>query len=312
MRVVVVGGTGVLGRAAVRALVEAGHRVRSTGRGPDKAALVRSLGAEPVDVDVYDGTGLRRAIAGSSAVIRLTTKIPSLMKMRSRAAWAETRRLRTVGAHVLVDAAIAEHVSTYVSESVTLVYAPGGSRWLGEEAPTDDGGLDPLRAVLEGERETMRFSHVGGRGVVLRFAAFYGPDAPSTLETVAMIKRRMLPRIGPGTHYMSSIYVPDAGRAVAAALEAPMGTYNVCDDVPVTFGEYLRLVAAAVGAPRPLRLPGILGPWLFGDPWKYVSRSQRVSNARFKEATGWTPTVKSVSEGWPAIASQLGPGRHDP
>ena len=37
MKVFVAGGTGVLGRAGLRALVEAGHSVRSTARGEEKA-----------------------------------------------------------------------------------------------------------------------------------------------------------------------------------------------------------------------------------------------------------------------------------
>ncbi len=305
MIVFVAGGTGVLGRATVRTLVEAGHRVRSTGRGEENAKLVRSLGAEPVDVDLYDESALRRAIAGSDAVLRLTTKIPPLMRMRNRAAWKETNRLRTIGARTFVDAAIAADISTYIHESVTFVYAEGGSRWLDEDGPTDDGGTEILGAVLKGEQEAVRFSKAGGRGIVLRFGAFYGSDAPSTAETVTMVKRRMLPRVGTGRNYMSSIYVPDAARAVAAVLGAPAGIYNVCDDNPVPFAEYLSVLAAAVGAPQPLRLPAVVGRWMFGDIWRFLARSQRVSNAHLKEVSGWAPRIKNVAEGWPLVASQM-------
>ena len=126
MKVFVAGGTGVLGRATVHALREAGHQVRATARGEDHARLMRSLGAEPVEVDLYDPVAVRRAIAGADAVLRLTTKIPSLMKMGRRGAWTETNRLRTVGARILVDAAIQERVQIYVHESVVYAYADGG------------------------------------------------------------------------------------------------------------------------------------------------------------------------------------------
>ena len=305
MKIFVAGGTGVLGRSTVRSLVEAGHTVRATGRGEAKAAAVRALGAEPVDADLYDPRSVRRAITGSEAVLRLTTKIPPLMKMARRGAWTETNKLRTVGARVLVDAAIFEQIRIYVHESVTFVYADGGDRTIGEDAQVDDGGTAVLRAVLDGEREAARFSQSGRQGIVLRFGAFYGPDAPSTLESVQLVRRRMLPLIGPGTHYFSSIYVSDAARAVAAALGLPAGVYNVCDDRPVLFAEYLDALAGAVGAPPPLRLPGMLGGSLFGDVWKYFSRSQRVSNARFKEESGWSPAVKSVFEGWRLVAAAL-------
>lgn len=105
MKIFVAGGTGVLGQASLRPLVEAGHTVRSTARGKEKAELVRRMGAEPVEIDLYDPIAVRQAIAGSDALIRLTTKIGSLTKLASPRAWEETNRLRTTGARILVDAA---------------------------------------------------------------------------------------------------------------------------------------------------------------------------------------------------------------
>jgi nucleoside-diphosphate-sugar epimerase len=306
LRVFVAGGTGVLGRASLPALISAGHRVRSTARNKDKAELIRSLGAEAVDCDLYDLKSLRHAIAGSDVVIRLTTKIGSMMSIRDSKAWAETNRLRMEGAHILVDAAIAEGVKAYIHESITFVYADGGTRWLNEDSRINDGDSDVLRAALAGEREEARFSEAGGRGIVLRFGGFYGADAPSTRETIAMARKRMLFQIGPGANYFSSIYVPDAGRAVAAAVTAPAGTYNVCDDQPVLFAEYLKALAAASGAKKPLRMPRLMGRVMFGQVWNYFSRSQKVSNARLKTLAGWRPVVKSVLEGWPLVASELG------
>jgi uncharacterized protein YbjT (DUF2867 family) len=106
MKIFVAGGTGVLGRASVRALVEAGHHVRSTARSKEKSGLVRRLGAEPVELDLYDSKAVCRAIAGSDAVLRLTTKFGPMAKLRDPRTWTETMRLRTKGARTLVDAAI--------------------------------------------------------------------------------------------------------------------------------------------------------------------------------------------------------------
>src|SRR5215471_11402025 len=305
MQVFVAGGTGVLGRASLRALIAAGHRVRSTARGQEKAELGRSLGAEPVAVDLYDAEAMRRAIAGSDAVLRLTTKFGPMAKLRDPRTWTETMRLRTTGAHILVDAAIAEGVPLYLHESVSFVYADGGASWLSEEARTDDGGTALLHATLEGEREADRFTKQGGRGVVLRFGGFYAADAPSTLETITLMRRRLMPQIGAAANYFSAIYVPDAGRAVVAALDIPAGIYNVVDDTPVPFAEYLQTLARVIGVGKPLRLPTLLGKWMFGDVWKYFSRSLRVSNARLKEVSNWQPNVKSVAEGWPLLAAEL-------
>jgi len=303
MKVFVAGGTGVLGRSALAPLLAAGHLVRATARGREKAELVRSMGAEPIEVDLYDLAATRRAICGSDVLIRLTTKIGSVSGMRSARNWEETNRLRTSGARILVDAAIAEGIQAYVHESVTFMYREGGTTWLDEEAATDDGGTAILRAALQGEREAARFCETGGRGIVLRFAGFYGADAPSTQETLAMARRRLLPRIGPGENYFSSIYVPDAGRAIATSVGLPSGIYNVCDDEPLLFCRYIAALTAAAGASKPLRLPSFAGPWLFGDIWKYFSRSLRVSNAKLKAASAWQPEARSARDGWSLVAN---------
>jgi nucleoside-diphosphate-sugar epimerase len=308
MKVFVAGGTGVLGRATVRALREVGHEVRTTARGAENAQLARRLGAVPLEVDLYDAAAVRRAIAGSDAVLRLTTKIPSVTKMGRRGAWTETNRLRTVGAGILVNAAIMERIPVYVHESVVFVYADGGAEWLHENARTDDGGTTILRAALDGEEEAVRFSQAGGRGIALRFGGFYAGDAPSTRETVQLARRRMLPQIGPGTNYVSSIYVPDAGRAIAAALKIPAGTYNVCDDTPMPLREYMGVIVSTFGTPSPRRLPGTLGRLLFGELGRFFFRSRRVSNRRFKDVAGWKPEVPSGVRGGSRRGLTLLPG----
>jgi len=305
MKIFVAGGTGVLGRASVKALVEAGHEVSATARTSSKADAVRNLGAEPIQVDLYDPKEVCQAIAGSEAILRLTTKIPPIAKMRNRAAWQETNLLRTEGARILVDAGIAEGVQVYVHESVTFVYEDAGTRWITEDAPTDDGESEILRSALDGEKEAARFSESGGRGIVLRFGGFYGPESTVTADMISMMRRRLLVQPGSGAHYISSIYIPDAGAAVLASLNVPSGIYNVVDENPLPFKEYLHTLADAVHAPKPFRFPGVLGKATFGGVWSYLSRSQRVSNARFKKSSGWKPSVPSVAEGWPLVAAAL-------
>ena len=39
-----------------------------------------------------------------------------------------------------------------------------------------------------------------------------------------------------------------------------------------------------------------------------LARSERVSNRRFKEATGWEPTYPTVRQGWPAVVAAIGGG----
>ena len=112
MRVLVTGGTGVLGRA-FRPLAEAaGHDVRAPGR---------------AGLDLFDPAAVGAAVRGVDAVLHLATRIQPLDKMRQPEAWRENDRLRAEASAILVGAALAADVKTYVQPTVTFVY-PGAGR----------------------------------------------------------------------------------------------------------------------------------------------------------------------------------------
>jgi nucleoside-diphosphate-sugar epimerase len=204
MTVFVAGATGVLGRPVVRFLAAAGHRVRAVARGDAKAAAVDKLGAEAVRADLFDAQGLRRAVDGAAAVLHLATHIPPPSEGRRRSAWVENDRLRRDATRLLVDAALDAGAKVYVQESVTFLYRDGGDRWLDEESPLDVTTL--LESANDAERETARFSAAGGRGVVLRYAAFYGPEASSTQTTLQLARYGLFPVFGGGENYFSSVH----------------------------------------------------------------------------------------------------------
>jgi nucleoside-diphosphate-sugar epimerase len=307
MNIFIAGATGTLGRPTVRALIAAGHTVRGNARGPEKAELLRSLGAAPVEVDLFDTASIRPALESCEVVINLATKIPSLSRMRWKRAWNENDRLRRRASRCLADAAYNAGAGLYLQESITFMYADGGEEWLTEESEIAPSWV-ALRSMLEAEEVTREFSQqldFEGRGVSLRFGAFYAPYAPSTLDTAKLARRTLFPIAGKGDNYFSSIHVDDAAAAIVAALDLPTGEYNVVDDQPLTQAEYAAAVTDAIGAPPSRHVPEWLFRLMVGGPSRYILRSQRVSNAKFKEATGWKPRYKSAKEGWQQVASEL-------
>jgi nucleoside-diphosphate-sugar epimerase len=304
MRVFVAGATGVLGQPSVEALVSAGHEVRGSARSEQKSALLRSLGATSVATDLFDPASVREAVAGCDAVVHLATKIPSLTRIRSKGAWKENDRLRRDATKNLVDAALAASAQAFIMESITFIYADGGENWLSEEAPINLVWA-PLESAVDAENETQRFAKGGGRGVVLRFGAFYAPYAASTIDTVKLARRKMFGIIGKGQNYFSSIHVDDAAHALVAALNAPSGTYNITEDEPSRQEEYAQAMYDAFGMGKPRHVPKWLGKLILGGASRYILQSQRVSNKRFKDASGWSPKHVDVREGWQSVAAAM-------
>jgi nucleoside-diphosphate-sugar epimerase len=299
----VTGATGAVGRPAVRRLLEAGHQVRGVARDDEKAAALRAVGAEPVVVDLFDRDALVAAVAGADAILHLATNVPPLAKMGFLPAWKTHNRLRTETTRHLLDAAHAHGIRRFVKESITFTYPDRGDEWIDESFPPGVSGK-ALLPTLDGERLVLALNDGSADGVVLRFGLFYGSDNRGTDEALRMARRfRSALVAGAPDGYVSSIHLDDAATAVVAALDASGGVYNVVDDEPLTRRAYVDAFAAAFDLPHLRIPPSAMLRTVGGKSAKSLVASQRVSNRRFHDATGWTPAYPSAREGWVAIAA---------
>ncbi len=303
MQCFMTGATGALGVPTVRALVAAGHHVRGVARSEAKVEQLRAAGAEPVEVDLFDHDALVAAAAGSDAILHLATNVPPLSKAGFLPAWKTHNRLRTETTRHLIDAARTHDVGRIVKESVTFSYPDRGTEWIDETVPVDET-IKPLQPTLEGERLVEAFDGAAGTGVVLRFGLFYGTHARAVDEALQTARLRRFPWPGPEDAYLSSIHLDDVATAVVAALDAPGGVYNVVDDDPVTKREYVDAFAEAFGLPRLKLLPTRAFRTIGGSGGRMYTSSQRVANAKLRDATGWAPAYRSAREGWAAIGAQ--------
>jgi nucleoside-diphosphate-sugar epimerase len=286
---VITGSTGVIGRRAVRVLLAAGHRVTGVTRSARGRELLESLGARAVEADVFDEASLRRAFDGPDAVVNLLTHIPSIDRMPDRSAWEENDRLRTEASAAIARAARATRAQRLVQESIAFVYADGGDSWLDEDAPVIGGGV--TTTALTAERNAREL--FDGDTVVLRFGLFMGPDSGFTRAALETARDGDSAAVGPPGAFRPMLWLEDAAAAIAAAMRAPAGTYNVADAHPPTNAEVDAALAAAVGvkALRPTEPPD--------SP---LARSQRVSTRRLREATGWAPRMRAGTDIWSRIA----------
>ena len=295
MKVFLTGGTGVVGTRAVPALVAAGHEVTAVARSAAKADLVRSLGASPASVDLFDPAAVKAAVEGHDSVVHLATHIPPLSKAGRAKAWEVNERLRREASAHLIDAAQATGAARYVQESICFPYLDQGDAWIDEDAPVDHIG--PFAGSAVAEAGAARFDAGGGAGVVLRFAQFHGPGSGHVETFNAIARRRINPFVGAPDSYASFIHADDAGAAVAAAFELPGGIYNVADDEPLTRADAGAAISAALGVKPPKAVPRAVRAILPASA-KLMMKSLRISNARLKAASSWTPRHPSIRGSW--------------
>jgi nucleoside-diphosphate-sugar epimerase len=298
VRVFVAGGTGVLGRRLVPLLVDAGHSVTVTARSSQAEQRVLDFGAKPVDVSLFDREAARAAVRGFDAVVNIATHVPGLTGAARRGAWRENDRLRDECTRVLGDAARMEDVPRYIRDSLTFVYPDRGAEWIDEAVPPEPNRF--LAAVLAGESHVRRYAAGGGDGIVLRFGLFYGPDGRHAEDIRRLAHVGVGTVVGPPEAYLSVVHVDDAATAVLAALAVPDGLYNVVDDHPPTRAEYVAAQAAALGAQQLRPPPRVIGR-LARSMTETMSRSQRVSNERFRSTSGWQPAHPDSLVGWRSL-----------
>jgi nucleoside-diphosphate-sugar epimerase len=295
MKAFVTGGTGVVGTRAIPALVAAGHEVTAVARTAEQADLVRSMGATPVTVDLFDAAAVKAAVDGHEAVVHLATNIPPMSKAARAKAWETNERLRIEASTHLVDAGLATGVVRYVQESICFPYLDQGDAWITEESPILHDGV--FTGSAHAEAAAARFAAGGVAGVVLRFAQFHGPGSHHVATFNGVVRKRINPFVGPPDAYSSFIHADDAGSSVAAALAVPSGIYNVVDDEPLTRLDAGRAVAEALGVKPPHALPAAVRAATPRSA-KAMMRSLRVSNAKLAAASDWRPVHPSIRGSW--------------
>jgi nucleoside-diphosphate-sugar epimerase len=309
MRVFVAGATGALGKQLVPMLVANGHDVVGMTRTDAKRDQLRSLGAQPVVADALDADAVGRAVgeAEPDVIVHELTAIPPAINMRRfDREFALTNRLRTEGTDHLLSAGRAVGVKRFVAQSNAVMYARTGGPIKREDAPLDDAAPLAMRQGLAALRH-LEAAVMGAQwteGVVLRYGWFYGPGTSIALDPlgsqIVLLRKRQLPIVGGGTGVWSFIHIEDAATATVAAVEAgPAGIYTVVDDQPARVSEWAPVLAAAVGAKRPLRVPRWVGRLAAGE-WAVTAMTEirGGANDKAKHDLDWRLRFPSWRQGF--------------
>ena len=320
MKVFVAGATGVLGRALVPQLVARGHEVVGMTRSASKQDLVRSLGARPVVADALDPDAVAQAVASAQpeVIVHQLTALSGPMSVRDARhpdrsfAATMTNRLRTEATDHLLAAGRAVGARRFVAQSFgAFRFARTGGPVQTEADPLDPNPPAALRAVQAGYLylEKAVTTIEWGEGLALRYGGFYGPGTGISLAPdapmAAAIRKRRLPIVGDGGGVWSHIHIEDAAAATVVAVErGEPGVYNIVDDEPVPVREWLPVVASALDAKPPRRVPRWLGRVAAGEMARVMMTEVRgASNAKAKRELGWQPRYASWRQG---LAQGLG------
>jgi len=316
MKIFVAGATGALGSALVPQLVARGHEVVGMTRTASKQDALRALGARPVVADALDPDAVAEAVASAEpeVIVHQLTALSGPMSVRdarrpdrSHAA-TMTNRLRTEATDHLLAAGRAVGARRVVAQSFgAFRFAHDGGSVYTEADPLEP--TDPPAAMRTAQAAYLYLERAvttidWGEGLALRYGGFYGPGtsisrAPDA-QMAAPIRKRRFPIVGDGGGVISYVHVEDAAAATAVAVErGEPGVYYVVDDEPAPAREWLPVLAGALEAKPPRRIPRWLGRLAAGEAaTAMMTEARGASNAKAKRELGWQPRYASWRQGF--------------
>lgn len=274
MRMIITGGSGLIGRALTDSAVKDGHEVIVLSRNPGK---VKNLpkGARAEKWDARSGQGWSQFIEADSAIVNLAGA--TLSKRWTKAHKRAIRQSRIDAGHAVVDAvkAAQQKPAVVVQASAVGYYGPRGTEEIGEDAGP---GSDFLAGVAQDwEASTAELDRLGVRRIIIRTGVVLS-KAGGALPLMALpVKLFVGGPLGGGQQYLPWIHLDDEVAAIRYVMERPMslGVYNLSAPQPVTNAEFTKMLGKVLSRPAFIPTPGLPLKIVLGEMSTLVLDGQR-------------------------------------
>jgi uncharacterized protein (TIGR01777 family) len=254
MRVLITGGTGMIGRALVKSLLADGHQAWVLTRFPQAARL-----PEGVQGIAWDG----RTTTGWGELMSRVDAVANLVGERlSRWPWTKKQRQRFWNSRVDGGQALVEAIRAASPRPKILIQASGvnyyGPRDLTPVTEADAPGKDYLADLCRAwEDSTKLVEGMGVRRVIIRSAIVL--EARDGILPIMMLPVKFFVGgpLGSGRQGLAWIHLEDEVAAIRFLMEnqAASGPFNLTAPVPISSAKFLRILAGVLKRPYWLPVP---------------------------------------------------------
>lgn len=284
MKVLVPGGSGLVGRSLTRELQSAGHECVVLSRRPEVAS--GELGG--VRVEAWDGTSpepLRALLDGVDAVINLIGE--SIGDGR----WTAARKRRILRSRTESSRALAAALIAAGNPSMVLIqasavgfYGPRGEEEITEGEPAGDDFL--ARVCREWETASESVAEAGLRRAVARTGVVLSTDGGALPKMVLPFRFFAGGVLGSGKQFVPWIHIADEVAALRFLLERQdlEGPFNLVAPGAVSNRQLARAIGKALGRPSRLPTPALALRTMLGEMSTLLLEGQRAIPGRLLEA----------------------------
>jgi uncharacterized protein (TIGR01777 family) len=292
MRVIITGGTGLIGRALTASLAADGHGVIILSRTPDKAVgLPTGTRAEKWDSRTAAGWG---ALAdGADVIVNLAGESIGGENMSALILkhWTPERKERIRSSRVNAGQAVMQAIQqagrkprVLIQASAVGYYGLTGDKEITEDSPA---GQDALAQVcVEWEATTVEAEKIGVRRAVIRTGGVVMSTHGGALPFMLLpFKLFVGGPLGSGRQWFSWIHIADQVRAIRFLIESPQaeGAFNLCAPQPLRNADLSRVIGKVLRRPMWLPMPAFAMRLLLGEKSTLVLDGQRQLPKRLLE-----------------------------
>jgi len=282
MRIVITGGTGLIGSALARDLGEAGHEVIVLTREPAKASLPPNTRA--VEWDARTAAGWGALLDGDTAIVNLAGE--SIGTGRWTAAKKRRIRESRVDAGKAVLAAIRQAAGkprVLLQGSAVGYYGRSGDEVATESHPPGEDFL--AQVCVDWEASTAEAEALGVRRAVLRTGVVLS-DSGGALPRMALPFRLLAGGpLGNGRQWFPWIHIADEVAAIRFLLEHEdaRGPFNLTAPRPLTNRGFSRVLGRALHRPSLMPAPSVALRLVLGEMADMLLYGQRAVPHRLLE-----------------------------
>jgi uncharacterized protein len=288
MRVLITGGTGLIGTALVHELQENKHEAILLSRNPASHAE-KFPGLQIVQWDAHSSEGWGHLANEVDAIVNLagenlagTSFFPARWTADRKAKIVDSR-LRA-GAAVSAAVAAAEKKPKVVVQSSAIGYY--GVSADGVFTEDDHPGNDFVaQTSQQWEASTASVETYGVRRAIIRTGIVLDKNDGALMRMLLPYRLFVGGPFGDGKQWYSWIHLKDEAAAIRYLLEndQAQGIFNLTAPHPLTNAEFGKALARVMKRPSWLPLPGFVFRVMFGEVAKVVLDGQRVIPQRLQE-----------------------------
>lgn len=288
MRILIAGGTGLVGTRLVKRLQEAQHQPVVLTRRPDAARQKWGDAVAVVAGNPTEKAAWMDRVADCDAVVNLTGE--HIFARRWNAEFKEILRTSRVNSTENVIEALAKNprradgtAKVLVNASAIGYYGPRGDEELTEASPP--GSDAQANLCLAWERAASAAADKGIRLVIVRIGVVLDREGGALKQMLPPFKMFVGGKVGSGRQYVSWIHHDDLAGLIAFALDNAQasGPMNGTAPNPVTNAELAKAIGRVLGRPSFMPAPAFALRLALGEVADVVTTGQRVMPQKARE-----------------------------